>query len=164
MQPHCVPSSCNKSSLVPTTSCSLTPARPPGEVEAQAGHAAELEAELAAARQLAGRLEEDLLQAQDAASAAAAPGFGAGTGGAGDVAGEGSTAGEGGAGAADGTGGGAEGRWEPMVAVLSSQRDRFRARAQEVEAQLATLGQELKRVRCTSVGLKGNGYAVRAGA
>ena len=33
-----------------------------------------------------------------------------------------------------------------MVAVLCSQRDRFRARALEVEAHLATLGQELKRV------------------
>lgn len=118
-------------------------ARPPraGEAEAQTARAAELESELAAARELAGRLEEDLLKAEGAASASAL---------AAATAGEAGAAGAGGAGGAAGGGGeaGTSGaQWEPMVAVLSSQRDRFRARVQEAEAQLAALGGELTKVR-----------------
>ena len=105
-----------------------------GEAESAAGRAAELEAELAQQKELVARLEEDLLAADSAGGAAGAAG--------------GAAAGAGEAGSADG-GGGAEGGGEQtMVAVLCSQRDRFRARAQELESHLATLGQELKKVGC----------------
>ena len=84
-----------------------------GEAESAAGRAAELEAELAAQRQLAARLEEDLLAA-DSASASSAAAAGAG----GDATGGGEAGGE------------AAGGEASMVGVLCSQRDRFRARAQ----------------------------------
>ncbi|KAI7841244.1 hypothetical protein COHA_005081 [Chlorella ohadii] len=111
-----------------------------GEAEASAGRAAELEAELEQQKQLVARLEEDLLAAEGAASsAAAAGGGGAGSGDA--------LAGGNGGGAAGGEGEGEQ----TMVAVLCSQRDRFRARVQEVEGHLAALAQELKKARLDRV-------------
>jgi membrane protein involved in colicin uptake len=109
----------------------LTLMAPAGEAEAAAARSSELEAELAAQKELAARLEEDLLAAEHA---------GAPSTGSGGAAGELGDAGDGG-------GGGGE---QTMVSVLCSQRDRYRARVQEVEGHLATLGQELKKVgrRC----------------
>lgn len=82
-------------------------------------------------KELVARLEEDLLAAEGSG------GGGAGGSGAMDVAA--------GGGGGDGDGGGEQ----TMVGVLCSQRDRFRARAQELEAHLAAVGQELKKVRCS---------------
>jgi hypothetical protein len=112
-----------------------------GEAETAAGRAAELEAELAQQKELVGRLEEDLLAADNAGGGGSS---GGGTGGNGAMvaAAGGQLAGGGGSGEL----GGGSGGEQTMVAVLCSQRDRFRARAQEVEQHLATLGQELKKV------------------
>ncbi len=105
--------------------CSWCLCLPAGEAEAAAARAAELEAELAQQKELVGHLEEDLLAAEGAA----------GGGATGSAGGPDSAAAEGG-----------EGGEQTMVAVLCSQRDRYRARVQEVEGHLATLGQELKKV------------------
>ncbi|PRW51060.1 CASP-like [Chlorella sorokiniana] len=118
-----------------------------GEAEAAAGRAAELEAELEQQKQLVARLEEDLLAAEGAASSAAAA---AGVNGSSDA-----LAG-GGGGAAGGEGDGEQ----TMVAVLCSQRDRFRARAQEVEGHLAALAQELKKVRGEAEALRADNLAL----
>jgi hypothetical protein len=113
-----------------------------GEAETAAGRAAELEAELAQQKELVGRLEEDLLAA-DNAGGGGSGGAGAGGSDAMAAAAGGQLAGGGGSGEL----GGGSGGEQTMVAVLCSQRDRFRARAQEVEQHLATLGQELKKVQ-----------------
>ncbi|EFN56705.1 hypothetical protein CHLNCDRAFT_144082 [Chlorella variabilis] len=128
------------------TTLRLELAEAKGEAESAAGRAAELEAELAQQKELVARLEEDLLAADSAGGAAGAAG--------------GAAAGAGEAGSADG-GGGAEGGGEQtMVAVLCSQRDRFRARAQELESHLATLGQELKKVRADAEAMRADNLAL----
>ncbi|KAL4425119.1 hypothetical protein ABPG77_008224 [Micractinium sp. CCAP 211/92] len=121
------------------TTLRLELAEAKGEAEAAAARAAELDAELAQQKELVGRLEEDLLAAE-----------GAGGGGATDSAGgPDSAAAEGG-----------EGGEQTMVAVLCSQRDRYRARVQEVEGHLATLGQELKKVRADAEAMRADNLAL----
>ncbi|KAL4853646.1 hypothetical protein ACK3TF_005368 [Chlorella vulgaris] len=113
-----------------------------GEAESAAARAAELEAGLAQQKELVARLEEDLLAAE-----------GSGSGGAAGSSAMDAAAGGGGG---DGDGGGEQ----TMVGVLCSQRDRFRARAQELEAHLAALGQELKKVRADSEAMRADNLAL----
>ncbi|PSC73915.1 Transcription factor CCAAT displacement CDP1 [Micractinium conductrix] len=118
-----------------------------GEAEAAAARAAELEGDLAAEKELVGRLEDDLLAAESAG--------GVGAGGSAAAAAAGATDG-----GQEGAGGAGREGESPMVAVLCSQRDRFRARALEVEAHLATLGQELKRVRADAEAMRADNLAL----
>ncbi|KAI3427262.1 hypothetical protein D9Q98_007195 [Chlorella vulgaris] len=113
-----------------------------GEAESAAARATELEAGLVQQKELVARLEEDLLAAEGSG------GGGAGGSGAMDVAA--------GGGGGDGDGGGEQ----TMVGVLCSQRDRFRARAQELEAHLAAVGQELKKVRADSEAMRADNLAL----
>ncbi|RMZ54424.1 hypothetical protein APUTEX25_002000 [Auxenochlorella protothecoides] len=108
--------------------------------QAQSGVAAEAQAaslasELEAAQQLAGRLEEDLVLAQrQVAASGSGPAEQGPDGGPGAGPDPGAAA-----------GGGREGEAPSMLAVMSGQRDRFRARVRELEEHLLVQTQQLAR-------------------
>lgn len=92
--------------------------------------------ELEAAQQLAGRLEEDLVLAQrQVAASGSGPAEQGPDGGPGAGPDPGAAA-----------GGGREGEAPSMLAVMSGQRDRFRARVRELEEHLLVQTQQLARV------------------
>ncbi|KAL6777982.1 UBQ4 [Auxenochlorella protothecoides x Auxenochlorella symbiontica] len=103
--------------------------------DAAEAQAASLASELEAAQQLAGRLEEDLVLAQrQVAASGSGPAEQGPDGGPGAGPDPGAAA-----------GGGREGEAPSMLAVMSGQRDRFRARVRELEEHLLVQTQQLAR-------------------
>ncbi|KAL6768847.1 UBQ4 [Auxenochlorella protothecoides x Auxenochlorella symbiontica] len=103
--------------------------------DAAEAQAASLASELEAAQQLAGRLEEDLVLAQrQVAASGSGPAEQGPNGGPGAGPDPGAAA-----------GGGREDEAPSMLAVMSGQRDRFRARVRELEEHLLVQTQQLAR-------------------